>query len=165
MRCHCPKCFDDGQLDQAKAQYRGIVVNAFENTADALDAVHFDAEALSANFKASADAEEALTRANRQRNVGDIGLRGGLFAEQNYQQAQLSLIQARATRYADTVGLIAVLGGGWWNSITTVKEITNESRIALLVMCDHCSCRVQPYCKRVSGWSLLHIGTSDLNHR
>jgi outer membrane protein TolC len=70
-------------------------VNAFENTADVLDAVHFDAEALSENFKASADAEEPLTRANRQRNVGVIDMPGVLLAEQNYQQAQLCFIQAR----------------------------------------------------------------------
>lgn len=39
-----------------------------------------------------------------------------LLSEQNYQQAQIALIQARAGRYADVVGLSQALGGGWWNN-------------------------------------------------
>jgi outer membrane protein TolC len=38
-----------------------------------------------------------------------------LNAEQAYQQAELALIQAQASRYADTAGLFQSLGGGWWN--------------------------------------------------
>ena len=38
-----------------------------------------------------------------------------LNAQQTYQQALLSLVQARAARYADTVALFQALGGGWWN--------------------------------------------------
>jgi len=37
-----------------------------------------------------------------------------LAAEQAYQQADISLVQARAGRYADTVALFAAVGGGWW---------------------------------------------------
>jgi outer membrane protein TolC len=38
-----------------------------------------------------------------------------LSAEQVYQQAAISLVQAQATRYADTAALFQALGGGWWN--------------------------------------------------
>jgi outer membrane protein TolC len=38
-----------------------------------------------------------------------------LNAEQSYQQAELSLVQAEATRLADTAGLFQALGGGWWH--------------------------------------------------
>jgi outer membrane protein TolC len=38
-----------------------------------------------------------------------------LNAEQSYVQAELSLVQAQANRYADTAGLFQSLGGGWWN--------------------------------------------------
>ena len=105
----------DAALDQAKAQYQSAVITAFENTADALEAIHADAELLSVDAGAESDAASALARANRQRELGDIGMPGVLLAEQNSQQAQLSLIQARASRYADMVGLFAALGGGWWN--------------------------------------------------
>ena len=37
-----------------------------------------------------------------------------LGAEQAYHQARISLIQARAARYADTVALFQALGAGGW---------------------------------------------------
>ena len=62
-----------------------------------------------------AAASEALARARRQQALGDTGMPAVLLAEQSEQQAQIALIQARASRYADTVGLFQALGGGWWN--------------------------------------------------
>jgi outer membrane protein TolC len=38
-----------------------------------------------------------------------------LSAEQTWRQAEISLAQARANRYADTVALFQALGGGWWH--------------------------------------------------
>jgi len=38
-----------------------------------------------------------------------------LNAQRQYQQARINLVQAQATRYADTVALFQALGGGWWN--------------------------------------------------
>ncbi|HET7283000.1 MAG TPA: TolC family protein, partial [Sphingomicrobium sp.] len=38
-----------------------------------------------------------------------------LNAEQTYQQARLSLVQAEANRFTDTVALYQALGGGWWH--------------------------------------------------
>jgi outer membrane protein TolC len=38
-----------------------------------------------------------------------------LNAEQAYNTAALSSVQARANRYADTAALFQALGGGWWN--------------------------------------------------
>jgi NodT family efflux transporter outer membrane factor (OMF) lipoprotein len=105
----------DAALDQAKAQYQSAVTTAFQNTADALEAVHYDADALAANAAAGAAAREALERAKRQQTLGDTGMPAVLLAEQNDQQTQIALIQARASRYADTVGLYQALGGGWWN--------------------------------------------------
>lgn len=102
-------------LDQAKAQYQSAVTTAFQNTADALEAVHYDADALAAETVAGSAASEALARAKRQQALGDTGMPAVLLAEQNDQQTQIALIQARASRYADTVGLLQALGGGWWN--------------------------------------------------
>ena len=47
---------------------------------------------------------------------------GLLTAQQTYQQALLSLAQAKAARYADTVALFAALGGGWWNRQDVAPE-------------------------------------------
>ena len=38
-----------------------------------------------------------------------------LAAEYAYQQTLLNLVQAQASRYADTAALFQALGGGWWN--------------------------------------------------
>ena len=105
----------EAALDQAKAQYRSAVTTAFQNTADALEAAHYDADALNANAAAGAAATEALARVRRQQALGDTGMPAVLLAEQADQQAQITLIQSQATRYADTVGLFQALGGGWWN--------------------------------------------------
>jgi NodT family efflux transporter outer membrane factor (OMF) lipoprotein len=102
-------------LDQAKAQYQSAVTTAFQNTADALEAVHYDADVLAADSAAGAAAREALARARHQQALGDTGMPAVLLAEQSNQQAEIALIQAQASRYADTVALFQALGGGWWN--------------------------------------------------
>jgi NodT family efflux transporter outer membrane factor (OMF) lipoprotein len=104
----------DAALYKAKADYRSAVVTAFQNTADALEAIHFDADILSAVARQEASAKTALQRARRQREVGDTGMPTVLLAQQAYQQAEIALLQARASRLADTVGLFTALGGGWW---------------------------------------------------
>jgi NodT family efflux transporter outer membrane factor (OMF) lipoprotein len=105
----------DAALDQAAAQYRAAVILACQNVADTLRALESDADAL----KASADAERAAKAefdlVQRQRDFGTISLIAVLNAEQTYRQAELSLVQAQANRYADTAGLFQSLGGGWWN--------------------------------------------------
>jgi NodT family efflux transporter outer membrane factor (OMF) lipoprotein len=102
-------------LDQAGAQYRAAVILACQNVADTLRALQADADAL----KASADAERAARKtfdlAQKQRALGTISLVTVLNAEQAYNTAELSLVQAQANRYADTAALFQSLGGGWWN--------------------------------------------------
>ena len=105
----------EAALDQAKAQYQSAVITAFQNTADALEAVHFDGEAAQASDAANTAAADNFSRASHQRELGDIAMPGLLLAEQSYEQAQIASIQAKASRYADTVGLFQALGGGWWN--------------------------------------------------
>ena len=45
-----------------------------------------------------------------------------LSAEQIEQQAQISLVQAQANRFADTAALFQALGGGWWHRADLTKE-------------------------------------------
>ena len=104
----------EASLDQAKAQYRSAVLGALQNVADCLQALDFDASALSAASAASDSAGRSLTIGRRQLELGQIGFVAVLNAEQTDQQARIALIQTRAARYADTVALFAALGGGWW---------------------------------------------------
>jgi NodT family efflux transporter outer membrane factor (OMF) lipoprotein len=105
----------DAALDQAAAQYRAAVILACQNVADTLRALESDADALQASAEAERAAKAGFDLVQRQRDLGTISLVAVLNAEQTYRQAELSLVQAQANRYADTAGLFQSLGGGWWN--------------------------------------------------
>jgi NodT family efflux transporter outer membrane factor (OMF) lipoprotein len=105
----------DAALDQAAAQYRAAVILACQNVADTLRALQSDADALKASVDAERAAKQTFELAQRQLKLGTISLVAVLNAEQAYRQAELTLVQAQANRYADTAGLFQSLGGGWWN--------------------------------------------------
>jgi NodT family efflux transporter outer membrane factor (OMF) lipoprotein len=104
----------DAALDQAAAQYRAAVILACQNVADSLQALQQDAAALSASATAAAAAAQTLDLARRQQALGTVSTTAVIADEQSYQQAQISLVQAQANRYADSAGLFQALGGGWW---------------------------------------------------
>ena len=105
----------DAALDQAGAQYRAAVIQACQNVADTLRALQADADALKANADAAGAAKSAFDLARKQLDVGSVSFVAVMNAEQTYQQAELTLVQARGNRYSDTAGLFQALGGGWWN--------------------------------------------------
>ncbi len=105
----------EAAYDQAAAQYRSVVLTAFQNVADTLHAIQSDADALKAAVAAERAAAKSLAIAQKQLELGDISYLALLNAEQTYQQAVVNLVQAIANRYADTVALFQALGGGWWN--------------------------------------------------
>jgi NodT family efflux transporter outer membrane factor (OMF) lipoprotein len=102
-------------FDQAKAQYRSTVTQAFQNVADVLTAIKTDALALQKAVAAERAAERSLNITRQRLQLGDITYLEVLNAQQTYQQALINLVQAQANRYADTVALFQALGGGWWN--------------------------------------------------
>jgi NodT family efflux transporter outer membrane factor (OMF) lipoprotein len=101
--------------DQAAAQYRGTVLTAFQNVADSLRALDLDAATLAAQADVEALARESLALATRQYQLGALSYLVLLDAQRTYQQARVSLVQARGARFADTAALFQALGGGWWN--------------------------------------------------
>jgi len=105
----------DAALQQAAAQYRSTVITAFQNVADVLHALYFDAAALDASLRAERAAATSLDIGRQALQLGSISYLALLNAEQTYQQAVIALAQARANRYADTAALFQALGGGWWN--------------------------------------------------
>ena len=100
---------------QAAAQYRSTVLTACANVADTLAALEEDAEGLKAAAAADTAAKTTLDLAQRQYKDGYAGYLVLLNAEQAYQQARIGLVQAQASRYADTAALFQALGGGWWH--------------------------------------------------
>jgi NodT family efflux transporter outer membrane factor (OMF) lipoprotein len=105
----------EAAYDQSAAQYRATVLNAFQNVADALQALQHDARALEAAAAAERATAQSLAIARRQLELGDISYLNLLNAQQAYHQSVIALVQAQASRYADTAALFQALGGGWWN--------------------------------------------------
>ena len=101
--------------DQASAQYRSTVLAAFQNVADVLTALKTDADALQKAVAAERAAERSLVITRERLRLGDINYLALLNAQQTYQQALISVVQAQANRFADTAALFQALGGGWWN--------------------------------------------------
>jgi len=112
----------EAALDQAAAQYRGAVIQACQDVADTLRALHADADALREAATAEDAAQRQLQLATRQRGIGVISTTAVIAAEQNYRQTQLALVQAQAARYADTAALFQALGGGWWSRDAGVAQ-------------------------------------------
>ena len=100
---------------EAAAQYRSTVLAACQNVADTLAALAQDAEGLKAAAAAADAAKVTLDLAERQWRDGYAGYLALLSAEQAWQQARINLVQAQASRYADTAALFQALGGGWWH--------------------------------------------------
>jgi NodT family efflux transporter outer membrane factor (OMF) lipoprotein len=101
----------DAALDQAGAMYKSAVLTAFQNVADALHALDTDADALNAASRAMSASQKSLDVVRNQLELGSVSYLALVNAEQNYQQAVISLAQARANRYADTAALFQALGG------------------------------------------------------
>ena len=107
---------------QASEQYRSTVLTAFEDVADTLNALQQDADGLKAAAAAKDAAGVTIDLARKQFQSGYVNYLALLSAEQTYQQALISLTQARANRYADTAALFQALGGGWWNRADVPKK-------------------------------------------
>jgi NodT family efflux transporter outer membrane factor (OMF) lipoprotein len=108
--------------DGAAANYRQTVLLAFQNVADVLRALEWDARALKAQTDADQAARDSLETARKQYQIGATSHLAVLLAESQYEEAHISLVQAEATRFADTAALFQALGGGWWNQETAKKE-------------------------------------------
>ena len=114
-------------LDAAGAQYRAVVLAAFQNVADALTALQVDADAVTANERAERAAGDTLKAIRHNVELGLTSYLALLNAQQAYSLAALNLAQARANRYSDTAALLQALGGGWWNREKSGAAMTENS--------------------------------------
>lgn len=101
--------------DEACAVYKETVLKAFQEVADVLRAIDFDAKTLKAQRAAEISAKATLRMAESQFKLGGASYIDVLNAKRQYQEALINRIQAQAIRYTDTAALFQALGGGWWN--------------------------------------------------
>ena len=93
------------------AQYRAVVLQAFGQVADVLNALQHDAQTLSAQQAAFEAARASLDLTQQSFQAGQASFVQILDAQRLYQQARLGLSRARSARYLDTVQLFLALGG------------------------------------------------------
>ncbi len=98
-------------MDMAAAQYRQVVLTAFQNVADSLRALEHDGQVVSFAGSAASKSRQTLDITRRQIELGASGYLALISAEQAYSQASLALAGAQTSRYADTVALYQSLGG------------------------------------------------------
>ena len=135
--------FDGGRLDsqrkaaiaayeRAAAQYRGVVLSAFQDVANALRALQADADTLRAQVAAEQTAAASLKLSEQQYQLGAVNYLILLNAQQTYQTAVINRLRAQAARYSDTAALFQALGGGWWHrSDVDPKSMGTPSRFTL----------------------------------
>jgi NodT family efflux transporter outer membrane factor (OMF) lipoprotein len=133
------KVFDAGTLaheqtaaeeetNRALAQYRSVVLAAFQNVADVLRALQTDARAIAAAVQAERAAERNVSLVRRQVEQGQVNVPLLIEAQRAYLEASLARVDAEAARLADTVALFQALGGGWWNWRDSEAERTTRRR-------------------------------------
>jgi NodT family efflux transporter outer membrane factor (OMF) lipoprotein len=110
---------------EAAANYKATVITAFQNVSNTLYALQADADALVAETNSERAAGESLSLVQVQYKSGAASYVQVLSSEQTYQTAAVSLVKARAQRFADTAALFQALGGGWWNRADVAANSTD----------------------------------------
>jgi NodT family efflux transporter outer membrane factor (OMF) lipoprotein len=98
--------------DQALADYTETGLGGFQQVADALTAIEFDAKELESYASAMNQTKETLRIVSRQFELGGANYLNLLDAERQYLDASLNVAQVQAARLADTAALFQALGGG-----------------------------------------------------
>ena len=113
---------------QSLASYRSTVISAFVEVANALQSLDHDAAGYAAHSAALAAAKANSDLAVAQYRAGKYTELQVLTAEQQYQQAALTQVQADVQRFTDTAELFRALGGGWWNASRDPARLAAVSR-------------------------------------
>ena len=111
----------EARREQALAQYKQAVANAFKDVRDALAAQTAARDALAAETTRAAALEKALQAANQRFDAGIASRLDVLDVERNLLIAELSRIDAERAQRAALADLFKALGGGWTEGETTTR--------------------------------------------
>jgi NodT family efflux transporter outer membrane factor (OMF) lipoprotein len=102
-------------LRSAGQTYQATVLTAFQNVANALQSLQFDAATLQSAELAEQSSARSLAVTRDQYLLGGQPFTAVLTAQTTYQNAVISRVKAEAARLSDTAALFQALGGGWWH--------------------------------------------------
>jgi NodT family efflux transporter outer membrane factor (OMF) lipoprotein len=100
----------EAQYDTAVAQYQQTVLSAFRNIADTLASLEEDANTLIQTQRAEAAAHDAQSNTDSRYKLGATSFYITLTAGQQYLNAHMQQVRARAARLADTAALLDSMG-------------------------------------------------------
>jgi len=99
-------------FNAAAAKYKSVVLEAFRNVADTLQALENDSKQLEALWAANKAAEKSSELAGHRYDLGAASPYELLAAEQNQLQTKLDLVEVQASRLTNTVAFYQAMGGG-----------------------------------------------------
>lgn len=102
------------------AQYRSVVLTAFQNVADTMYSLEHDAALWKTTQRAELAMFKQLELTRKQHEMGYVAQPQWLSARQSWLQAKQSRILAQTAYLGDTVALYQSLGGGWQGSANLV---------------------------------------------
>lgn len=121
---HARKRQAQARLQAALAAYRGAVLNAFGEAADALQAIENDEAALGRTQAAAATAGQAYRLASRQYALGAVDYTTVLAAQTTASRQALNLVQTRTALLLDIARLESAMGGS-----ASSRDAAQEAKI------------------------------------
>ena len=115
---------------QAYAQYQQVVLSAFIQVADALQAIAHDDQLLAQAQGALASSSDALRLQRLRFRDGKAGLLPVLDNQRSYARASMAVVRARAQRLQDTAALLYAVSRNWDRTNTTEPKRTDIAAIA-----------------------------------
>jgi NodT family efflux transporter outer membrane factor (OMF) lipoprotein len=99
------------ELRASAQRYQQVVLDAFGQVADLLDALNHDSQLIAAQTNALSAAASSVELARESYRAGNSGLLEVLDAQRQRLAAQLGVVRAEAQQYVDTAQLYLALGG------------------------------------------------------
>jgi outer membrane protein TolC len=100
----------EATYEAAVSQYKQMVLTAFKNVADTLVSLEEDANTLTQTHRSEVAAHDTQSDTESRYKLGATPFYSTLTAGQQYQNAHVQYIRARASRLADTAALFDSMG-------------------------------------------------------
>ena len=115
---------------QAYAQYQQVVLNAFVQVADSLEAIAHDDQLLAEAQGALASSSDALRLQRLRYADGKSGLLPVLDNQRSYARASMAVVRAKAQHLQDTAALLYAVSRNWDRASTTEPSRTDIAAVA-----------------------------------
>lgn len=113
----------------ALADYQQVVLAAFVQVANALQAVAFDDQLIKQTDRQLAAASENLTLQRQRYQAGKSPLLPVLDAQRSYARASLATVQSRAARLQDSAALLYAVSRNWDRAGTIEPQRTSLATV------------------------------------